>query len=45
MDFAQSWASYDESGPAQSLQVHLAEGPILDLSPELDLTRDLKIKI
>ena len=36
---------YDETCPAQSLEIHPAEGPILGLWPDLDLTLGLKIKI
>ena len=36
---------YDESCPAQSPEIHSAEGPILGLWRDHDLTGDLKIKM
>ena len=36
---------YDKRDPAQSPEVHSAEGPTLGLWTDLDLTRDLRTKI
>ena len=36
---------YDERCPTQSLEVHTAERPILCIWPDLDIARNLKMKI